>query len=321
MKITKKSSFFAVSVVVACVLITSACSATPASTSATTAGSIKPVAKLKGVALTVGSKEYDEQLILGQIAIAALEAAGATVKDQTGLQGTGTVRTALTSGQIDLYWEYSGTGWFSLLGQTDPHPAAELYKLTSAMDLAKNKISWLAAAPMNDTYAIGVTNKFSKASGVKSISDMVAYTASHPGSDTLCVESEFLQRPDGLPGMEKAYGLKDMIPKKMGGAVIYTELATGTTCNYGAINSTDGRLVSLGLMSLKDDKGFFPAYNPAVTMTQATLQKYPEIKALLEPIAAKIDDKTITTLNSQAAEGTKPRTIALNWLKSAGFVG
>lgn len=318
----KKSPLVKFAVAATCVLITSACAANPSTSASDYAGgSIKPISQLKDVPLTVGSKEYDEQLVLSQIAIVALQAAGATVKDQTGLQGTGTVRKALTSGQIDVYWEYTGTGWFEILGQTQPHLAPELYKAASDMDLAKNKISWLAAAPMNDTYAIGVTKKFSEATGVKSISDMTAYIKSNPGSDTLCVESEFLQRPDGLAGMQKAYGMQDMQAKPMGGAVIYTQLAAGSTCNFGAINSTDGRLVGLGLISLQDDKAFFPAYNPAVTMRQETLQKYPEIKALMEPIAAKIDDATITALNAKAADGMNPRTVAMNWLKSEGLIG
>jgi len=321
MKRINSSSLVKLGIAATCILLTSSCATSQAASVEDYAGgSVEPIAQLKDVSLTVGSKEYDEQLVLSQIAIVALEAAGAKVEDQTGLQGTGTVRKALTSGDIDLYWEYTGTGWFELLGQTQPYPAAELYTVASEMDLKENQISWLNAAPMNDTYAIGVTKEFSEANNISSISEMVDFIKKNPGSDTLCVESEFLQRPDGLTGMQKAYGMQDMEPMKMGSAVIYTQLAAGD-CNFGAINSTDGRLVGLKLMSLQDDKGFFPAYNPAVTMRQETLQKYPEIKALLEPIAQKIDDATITALNSQAADGTKPRTVAVNWLKSEGFIG
>ena len=322
MKKMKNSTLVKFGIAATCVLLTSSCATTvTAGGSEFAGGSIEPIAELTDVAFTVGSKEYDEQLVLSQIAIVALEAAGAKVKDQTGLQGTGTVRKALTSEQIDLYWEYTGTGWFEILAQTQPYQAAELYTVTSEMDLATNKISWLAAAPMNDTYAIGVTQKFSKESGITSISEMADYIESNPGSDTLCVESEFLQRPDGLAGMLTAYGMQEMESMKMGGAVIHTQLATGDTCNFGAINSTDGRLVGLKLMSLEDDKGFFPAYNPAVTLREETLQKYPSIKDLMEPIAAKIDTLTITELNSQAADGTSPRTVAENWLRAEGLIG
>ena len=150
---------------------------------------------------------------------------------------------------------------------------------------------------------------------------MAAYIEKNPNEGTMCVENEFLQRPDGLAGMKEAYGMDNIETKLMGGSVVYTQLASGNTCNFGDIYSTDGRIVGLDLIALQDDKAFFPAYNPAVTMRQATLQKHPEIKALLEPIAALLDDKTITTLNSQAADGTKPLVIAVNWLKSEGLIG
>lgn len=323
MKIAKQFSLLKVGVAATtCVLLTSACGVSQ-STSATdfAGGSITPISQLKDVGLTVSSKEYDEQIILSQIAIVALQAAGAKVKDETGLQGTGTVRKALTSGQADIYWEYTGSAWFEILGQTQSYPGPELYKSVSDLDLSKNQISWLAAAPMNDTYAIGVTKKFAEETGVKSLSEMAAYIEKNPSEGTMCVENEFLQRPDGLAGMKNAYGMQNIETKLMGGSVVYTQLASGNTCNFGDIYSTDGRIVGLDLLPLHDDKAFFPTYNPAVTMRQETLQKYPEIKALLEPIAAKLDDKTITVLNSQAADGTKPHTIAVNWLKTEGLIG
>ncbi|WP_427008569.1 glycine betaine ABC transporter substrate-binding protein [Pseudarthrobacter sp. H2] len=304
------------------VLIASACGVVPSTNAKDfVGGSIKPISQLKDASLTVSSKEYDEQLVLSQIAITALQAAGANVKDKTGLQGTGTVRKALTSGQADLYWEYTGSAWFEILGQTETHPGRELYKKVSDMDLTTNKISWLAAAPMNDTYAVAVTKTFSEQTGIKSISDMAAYVEKNPAAGTMCVENEFLQRPDGLSGMKEKYGIQNIETKLMGVSVVYTQLAAGNTCNFGDIYSTDGRIVGLNLIPLQDDKEFFPSYNPAVTLRQETLQKYPEIKGLLDPIVAKLDDKTITALNAQAADGMKPRTIAVNWLKSNGFIG
>lgn len=301
-------------------LVTTGCGLSQTRTLSTVeAAGIQPIDGLKGVTLTVGSKEYDEQVILSQIAIGALQAAGAKPVDKTGLQGTGTVRTALTSGQIDLYWEYTASAWFSILKETKA-PAGDLFEAVAKKDLAENKISWLPAAPLNDTYAIAVGDAFAKQSGITTMSEMAQYLAAHPDAGTLCVENEFNQRDDGLSGMKTAYGMKNLTPKLMGVAVVYDQVAAGKICNFGEIYSTDGRIVSLNLRVLKDDKSFFSAYNAAPITRLETLEKYPELKDLLSPIAAKLDTETMTKLNAEAAEGKSPRDVALGWLRSEGFI-
>jgi len=304
------------------VLLLSACGLSQNTTlSAVKAAGIQPVAELKDVALTVGSKEFDEQIILSQITIAALQAAGAAPVDKTGLQGTGTTRTALTSGQIDLYWEYTASAWFSILGQTKPLAGNDLYEAVSAKDLADHKIVWLPAAPLNDTYAIAVNSAFAKESGIKTLSQMSDYIAKNPAAGSLCVENEFLQRDDGLSGMKTAYAMQGLQSKLMGVAVVYSQVAEGKACNFGEIYSTDGRIGSLDLVTLTDDKGFFKTYNPAPTVRLETLTKYPELKTLLEPVIAKLDTQTMTRLNAEAAAGKSPRDVAITWLQANGFIG
>ena len=107
--------------------------------------------------ITVGSKEFTEQLILGQMSIMVLENAGATVKDQTRLAGSVAVRKALTSGQIDMYWDYTGTGWIVYLGHTKPiEDSQKQYEAVAKEDLKENGIEWLPPAPANNTYAIAL---------------------------------------------------------------------------------------------------------------------------------------------------------------------
>nr|MBA2781753.1 glycine/betaine ABC transporter substrate-binding protein [Rubrobacteraceae bacterium] len=119
-------------------------------------GSASEAADLSGAELTVGSKEFTEQLILGQITLQALEAAGATVNDQIGLAGTVAARKALESGEIDMYWEYTGTGWINFLGHTKPIPDSQKqFEAVAKEDLAKNDIKWLSPpAPANNTYTM-----------------------------------------------------------------------------------------------------------------------------------------------------------------------
>ena len=161
---------------------------------------------LSGKTFTVGSKEFTEQLILGQIAIQALQATGATVNDKTGIQGTTNVRKALTSNQIDMYWEYTGTGWTVHLGHTTadaPKDPKELYQAVASEDSAKNQIKWLNPAPMNNTYAIATAQGRGQELGVTDMSSFAALAGRDPAKASLCGAAEFLTRDDGLPGWRR----------------------------------------------------------------------------------------------------------------------
>jgi osmoprotectant transport system substrate-binding protein len=131
-----------------------------------------PDVDLSGASLTVGSKEFTEQLILGNITKLALEDAGAEVDDQIGLVGSTAVRDAIVAGDVDLYWEYLGTGWVTYLeneqGIPDPQ---EQFEAVREADAA-NGITWLEPAPFNNTYAIATTNETAEEQGITSISDI-----------------------------------------------------------------------------------------------------------------------------------------------------
>ncbi|MEJ7755126.1 MAG: glycine betaine ABC transporter substrate-binding protein [Nocardioidaceae bacterium] len=168
--------------------------------------SVASTVDLNGVKISVGSKEYPEQLILGQITVQALEGAGATVTDKTGLSGTNVARAALEKGETDVYWEYTGTAWTTFFKETktidDPQ---QFFEAVRAAD-EKNDISWFALAPFNNTYAVGATAEAAEATGVTSISEYAELAATNPEDAMLCASSEFSTRDDGLPGLEKLYG-------------------------------------------------------------------------------------------------------------------
>jgi len=125
--------------------------------------------------VVVGSKEFTEQLILGQITVLALQNAGFEVEDNTGLGGTDVARKALENGEIDMYWEYTGTGWLVALEHekaiTD---SDEAYQKVKEEDLEKNNLVWLSYAPFNNTYTIMMRGTDAEALGIKSISDLAA---------------------------------------------------------------------------------------------------------------------------------------------------
>jgi osmoprotectant transport system substrate-binding protein len=286
-------------------------------------GSIQKVAALKGVPIKVGSKDFDEQLLLGQIAIVALEAAGATPVDKTNIQGSNNTRLALTGGSIDLYWEYTGTAWISFLKQTTPiADSLKQYEAVVKMDATKG-VTWWDRSPANNTYALAQTQATSDKYGVKTLSDYAALAKKDPAAASICLESEFQSRDDGFPGVKKAYGftLAGTSEHLLDTAVVYTELGKGGACNFGEVFTTDGRVASLKLNVIEDDKMFFPIYNPALSIRSEISKKYPGLEALFQPISDKLTTPTLMALNKEVSvDGKKPRTVAEAWMKSEGFI-
>jgi osmoprotectant transport system substrate-binding protein len=288
-------------------------------------GSIAQNFDLSEAEFTVGSKEFTEQLILGQITKQALEAAGASVNDQIGLAGSAAARQALLSSEIDMYWEYTGTGWITHLGETKPIPnSRKQYEAVAERDLEENNVRWLPPAPANNTYAVAVRGEAYGDLGVKKLSDFGTLIEERPEEATLCTDSEFATRDDGLPGVEKAYGFE--FPNEnifeLNEGVIYDATDKGDPCNFGMVFETDGRIEALGLRVIEDDKGFFPVYNPSLTVRKEVVEEYPQLVDLFAPITEKLDTKTLQQFNAAVdVDGQLPEEVAEEWLRENGFVG
>ncbi len=280
--------------------------------------------ELAGASFVVGSKDFTENIVLGQIAVHLLKAHGAEVTDKTNLGGTVPNRKALLSGDIDLYWDYTGTGWIEFLKNTTPiQDSAKQFTATAEADLKQNKIHWIGPTPLNNTYALAIRSEKGKELGVTTLSDVAELTKTKPDEVTLCIETEFSTRDDGLPGLVKAYDMT--IPKDhvslLDTGVVYTETDKGETCNFGEVFTTDGRIAALDLTVLQDDKKFFPIYNAAVTVREDTYQKYPALETVLKPVIAKLDDATMQKLNSRVdVDGEEPSAVAEDWLQQNGFL-
>jgi osmoprotectant transport system substrate-binding protein len=280
--------------------------------------------ELKGASLRVGSKEFTEQLVLGQLTLELLRAHGANVTDKTNIQGSTNTRNALTSGLLDLYWDYTGTGWITYLKHAKPIPdPAEQYRAVAKDDLAKNKVVWEPPAPLNNTYAFAIRQAKGQELGVKTMSDVANLLKTKPAEATFCIESEFSTRDDGWPGLKKAYGMD--VPsgnvKQLDTGVIYTETAKGSTCNFGEVFTTDGRIPAKHLQVLQDDKRFFPVYNASLTLRKQIADKYPQIAKIVAPVAAKLTDETMRGLNAKVdVDGYEPKQVAHDWLVQQGFL-
>jgi len=278
---------------------------------------------LAGVAISVGSKEFTEQRVLGQIAVEALRGAGADVTDRTNLTGTSVVREALVNGQIDVYYEYTGTGWITILGKTDPvQGAEEQFDAVKEADVA-NGITWFARAEANNTFAIAANTQAVEEFDVATISDWAKVVQDDPAKGRLCSSAEFINRNDGLPGLEKLYGFK--LPRsevvQLEPALVYAQVGKAEDCDFAVVFATDGQILNNDLTVLEDDKSFFPPYNIAPTMKttvyDANAAKYDE---LFGAISAKLTDDELTKLNARVdVDGEDPAAVAKDFLESAGL--
>ena len=274
---------------------------------------------LAGASLTVGSKEFTESILLGKITALALEDAGAEVEDQTGISGSATVRAALESKDIDLYWDYTGTGWVNILGNSPTDLPEDLYEAVSTAD-AENGIAWLEPAPFENAYAIAVTSEFAEENDVTSMSDAAEYVQQNPDDGVICAASEFINRDDGLPGLQEAYGFEFTDVNELDFNLIFTQV--GESCAFGEVTTTEGRVLSQDLQILEDDKDFFLEYRGVLTLRQETLDEHPEIEEIMAPIGEALTNETITELNSKVdVEGQQPDAVAKEWMESEGFVG
>ncbi|MFC9788679.1 glycine betaine ABC transporter substrate-binding protein [Rhodococcus sp. NPDC127528] len=287
-------------------------------------GSITPVEGLEGVPITVGSKDFTEQIILGYIIEFALSAAGADVRDLTNIQGSNSTRDAQMHGQIDVTYEYTGTGWINYLGHEHPIPdPTAQFEAVRDEDLARNGMVWTDPAPMNNTYALATNRATAEATGVRTLSDYAALVNRDPAAAATCVETEFNVRQDGYPGMAAAYGFDPARAQKqiLQTGIIYQATADGTQCKFGEVFTTDGRIIALDLVLLDDDRSFFPKYNPALIMRESFAKDHPEVAQVMAPISAALTNQEITELNRRVdVEGLEPADVARQWLVDKGFV-
>jgi osmoprotectant transport system substrate-binding protein len=249
-----------------------------------------------------------------------LQAAGAKVTDLTNIPGSAAARQAHLQGDIDLMWEYTGTGWLQYLQRPKAIPGKEeQYEAVRDADLEENDLAWLPPAPMNNTYAFAITQESAEKYGITKLSEINKV----PVDDrTFCIEGEFRNRSDGLPGMLETYKLDvpDGNLQTYQTGAIYEATSSGE-CVFGEVFTTDGRIVALDLQLLEDDKKYFPNYNVALVLRESVYKAHPEIEELMTPITEKLTDKVLTGLNAQIdVEGKEATEVALDWLKSEGFV-
>lgn len=267
-------------------------------------------------AIRVGSKNFSESVLLGEIVAQQLERKGLAVSRKENLGGTFVCHQALVAGDLDVYVEYTGTAFSAIL--KDPRrltdPAAVRAEVARVWP-EKFGAVWMPPLGFDDTFAILVRRADAAGKGLRTVSDAVPHASKmRPGFGY-----EFVERADGYKAFTAAYGLTfAAAPATMELSLTYRALADGKV-DLIAGNSTDGLIEKLDLVQLVDDKAFFPPYEAAAVVRRSVLEGRPGLDAALRDLSPKIDAPTMRRLNrSVDVDGRPVAEVARGFLASLG---
>jgi osmoprotectant transport system substrate-binding protein len=242
--------------------------------------------------IVVGSKNFTESVILGELLAQKLEGAGCKVDRRLNMGGTFVCDAAVRGGSIDAYVEYSGTALTAILKQPSSNDRAAVERnVRAAYETAK--LRWSPALGFNNTFAMIVRRSTATQQNLRTISDLARIASTvRPGFGY-----EFTERPDGWTGLQNAYGLKvTQAPRTMDLGLTYKALATGEI-DLIAGNSTDGLIEPLNLVILDDDRHYFPPYDAVVVQRTDLDERCKGASAALESLRGTIDDAAMRKLN------------------------
>lgn len=261
-------------------------------------------------AVVVGSKNFTEQVILGEIVGALLEERGFRVDRRLNLGGTQVCHEAVTTGQLDVYVEYTGTALTDILKRpVRSDPGAVLEEVRGAY----RPLGLRVGSPLgfNNTFALVMRRQEAERRGIKRISDL----APHAAVLRVGLFGEFLERQDGMPGLLQTYGFRlGVRPREMDMGLIYPALAAGQV-DLVVGSATDGLIAALDLVVLEDDRRYFPPYDAVPVMNEAGLARHPGLAAALDSLAGRIDEASMRGMNYAVdGEHRAPAEVAREFL-------
>jgi osmoprotectant transport system substrate-binding protein len=267
--------------------------------------------------IRVGSKDFTEQFIIGEMYALALEQAGFQVERKLNLGGTPVAQAALESGEIDLYPEYTGTGLLTVLKLPTATDQQAVFDQVSQGYKEQYDLVWLDPAPMNNTQALAMTQEGSERLGIRSISDMAAKA----DQLTMIGPPEFEAREDGLPGIKAAYGDFELKAYKAVDPGLKYKGLTDGEADVAVAFGTDGEISAFNLVVLEDDKGLFPPYQVAPVVRQEVLDANPGIADVLNALAPKLTNETMQRLNYEVSGNQRePADVAREFLTQEGLL-
>lgn len=267
--------------------------------------------------ITIGSKDYSEQIILGHMVADLIEEkTDISVNRKVNLGGTQVCFSALKSGDIDLYIEYSGTAYGDTLGYKPISDVEKVYDTVKNDFKEKYDIEVLSQMGFNNTYTLAVKEETAKKYNLESISDLSRVASNLKSGTTL----EFLNRDDGFPGLTKEYNFAFNDSIGLDGSSRYTALVNDKVDVIDAF-ATDGLLKKFELKTLKDDKNFFPPYYAMPIVRGETVEEFPEIAPLLEELSTVLNDTVMMELNYKVDElQIDPADVAREFLEEQGLI-
>jgi osmoprotectant transport system substrate-binding protein/osmoprotectant transport system permease protein len=266
--------------------------------------------------IAVGSKDFTEQVIVGEILAQAIEAkAGILVTRRFDLGGN-LAHDALVGGEIDLYVEYTGTGLLAILKSKPIADPQEVYRIVKSEYAKRFNLEWTEPLGFSNTFAILVRGDDAKKLGLKTVSDAAKVSSQWRAG----FGQDFMSRADGYPGFSKAYGLHFEATREMDLSLTYRALAENQV-DLIAGNSTDGLIARYGLFQLEDDRHYFPPYDAVPVVRQATLEKYPALRAVLKQLGGILTVDEMRKLN-YAVDGEKrqAKDVAREFLRGKGLL-
>lgn len=267
--------------------------------------------------VVVASKPFGESYLLCEMFAQLLEARGIAAERRPGLGATEIAFGALRTGAIDVYPEYTGTGLLAILGETpDPDPRAVYGRVTREF-AARYGAHWLPPLGFQNTYAIAVRRETAARLRLRTLSDL----ARESPRITAGLTPDFIGRSDGLPGLRRAYGFRPREVRPLVQAVKYPALARGAVDVIDGY-STDGFLARYDLVTLEDDRRFFPPYEAAALVGARLWRERPEAVAALVELSGRLDEARMRRLNRRLeVDGEPVARVARDALRELGLVG
>jgi glycine betaine/choline ABC-type transport system substrate-binding protein len=264
--------------------------------------------------IAVGSKNFTEQRILGELLAQTVESLGLPVERRLDLGGTFVCDAAIRAGQIDTYVEYTGTALAAILKeQPGEDRSGVLDRVRKAY--AADGLTWTAPLGFDNTFALAIRRDQAAKDGVRTISDAVPHA---PGWRA-AFGYEFKERADGYPGLSRTYGLVFKEIRIMDLGLLYRALVDRQV-DLVAGNATDGQIESLGLAVLEDDRQYFPPYEAAPVVREAVLRRHPPLAAALERLGGKLSVETMRRLNYAVdGEHRNPADVVREFRGAAGL--
>jgi osmoprotectant transport system substrate-binding protein len=269
--------------------------------------------------IVVGGKNFTEQQIMAEMTSQLLQAKGFKTDKRAGL-GTAPLRQAQEAGQVDVYWEYTGTSLITFNKVADKLDAAATYARVKELDAAKGLV-WLNPSKANNTYALAMRKADADAKKIKSLSDLAAKVKSGDALK-LASNAEFYSRPDGLAPLQQTYGFEfgreNVV--RMDTGLVYQALKDKQV-DVALVFATDGRVPAFDFVILADDKGYFPSYALTPVVRKETLDKNPKLAEVLNGLSAKLDDGSMAKLNASVDVDKKTvEEVSTGFLKSQNLI-